>query len=65
MLTTRVSWGRSPGQWFEVLRECGDDVRELLHDGQPTACDVDAAALTKLIQTAYTDMKKRVKAERR
>src|SRR5215210_5709062 len=92
--------------WFECLRNCGDDVRELLHDGHPTACvgdaafayvnafkahvnvgffrgaeiadpsgilegtgkfmrhvklrpesDVDAATLTALIQTAYTDMK--------
>jgi hypothetical protein len=30
-------------RWFEVLRACGDDVRELLHDGQPTACVGDAA----------------------
>lgn len=30
-------------QWFEAMRECGDDVRELLHDGHPTACVVDAA----------------------
>ena len=29
--------------WFEVLRGCGDDVRELLHDGSPTACVADAA----------------------
>jgi hypothetical protein len=29
--------------WFAVLRDCGDDVRELLHDGQPTACVGDAA----------------------
>ena len=99
-------------RWFEVMRACGDDVRELLHDGHPTACvgdaafgyvnvfkahvnvgffrgaeivdphrilegagkfmrhvklnssrDVDAAALRKLIETAYTDMKRRVKAE--
>jgi hypothetical protein len=98
-------------RWFEVMRACGDDVRELLHDGQPTACvgdaafayvdafrahvnvgffrgaeiadphgllegagkfmrhvklgpdrDVDATALRQLIQTAYTDMKGRVKA---
>ena len=96
-------------RWFGVMRDCGDDVRELLHDGHPTACvgdaafgyvnaftahvnvgffrgaelsdpsgllegtgrrmrhvkltpaaDVDAAALTKLIQTAYIDMKRRV-----
>ena len=25
-------------RWFEVMRACGDDVRELLHDGHPTAC---------------------------
>ena len=29
--------------WFEVMRGCGDDVRELLHDGHPTACVADAA----------------------
>ncbi len=29
--------------WFDVMRECGDDVRELLHDGHPTACVADAA----------------------
>ena len=99
-------------RWFEVMRDCGDDVRELLHDGHPTACvgdaafayvnafkahvnvgffrgaelgdpngllegtgklmrhvklrperDVDAPALTKLIETAYTDMKERLEAE--
>ncbi len=99
-------------RWIEVMRNCGDDVRELLHDGHPTACvgdaalayvnafkahvnvgffrgaeiadpeallegtgkfmrhvklrpehDVDATALTKLIETAYTDIKERLKAE--
>jgi hypothetical protein len=30
-------------RWFEVMRQCGDDVRELLHDGQPTACVGEAA----------------------
>ena len=98
-------------QWFEVMRNCGDDVRELLHDGHPTACvadaafsyvnaftahvnvgffrgadltdpagllvgtgkymrhvkvwpygDVDAKALTTLIETAYADMKGRLEA---
>lgn len=97
-------------RWFEVLRGCGDDVRELLHDGHPTACvgeaafayvnaftahvnvgffrgtelpdptgllegtgrfmrhvklrperDVDAAALTVLIETAYADMRRRLR----
>jgi hypothetical protein len=96
-------------EWFEVMRACGTDVRELLHDGHPTACVADAAfgyvnafkahvnvgffrgaeladperllegtgrlmrhvklrpgcsvnatALRKLIETAYTDMKGRL-----
>jgi hypothetical protein len=25
-------------EWFEVMRKCGDEVRELLHDGCPVAC---------------------------
>ena len=29
--------------WFEVMRGCGKDVRELLHDGHPTACVGEAA----------------------
>jgi hypothetical protein len=99
-------------RWFEVMRDCGADVRELMHDGQPTACvgdaafayvsawkahvnvgffrgaeiadpngllegtgkfmrhvklgpgrNVDAAALMKLIETAYADMKRRLEAK--
>ena len=98
--------------WFEAMRKCGQDVRELLHDSHPTACvadaafayvnvfkahvnvgffrgtelpvskgllegagkfmrhvklkpgrDFNAAALMKLVETAYTDMKERVQAE--
>jgi hypothetical protein len=30
-------------RWFEVMRKGGADVRELLHDGHPTACVGDAA----------------------
>jgi hypothetical protein len=99
-------------RWFDVMRGMGDDVRELLHDGHPTACvgdaafgyvnaftahvnvgffrgaelsdpkdllegtgkfmrhvklrpesEVDTTALLKLISTAYTDMKGRLKME--
>src|SRR5687767_5992443 len=99
-------------RWFDVLRGCGDDVRELIHDDQPTACvgdaafayvdaftahvnvgffrgaeiedpegllegtgkfmrhvklrperDVNATALRKLVETAYTDMRRRLQAE--
>jgi hypothetical protein len=28
--------------WFAVMRKCGDEVRELLHDGCPVACLGDA-----------------------
>jgi hypothetical protein len=104
--------GAMAQRWFEVMRGCGDDVRELLHDGHPTACvadaafgyvnafrahvnvgffrgaeladpdrllegtgkfmrhvklgpgrEVDAAALGRLIETAYADMRARLKAE--
>jgi hypothetical protein len=40
---------REPGlgaiarRWFARMRECGGDVRELMHDGCPTACVGDAA----------------------
>jgi hypothetical protein len=96
-------------RWFAVMRQCGDEVRELVHDGCPVAClgDVpfgyvnvytahvnvgffqgatlpdpagllqgngrfmrhvslrpggatDAAALRRLIQDAYADIKRRV-----
>jgi hypothetical protein len=96
-------------EWFEVMRGCGDEVRELLHDGCPVVClgdvpfgyvnvftshvnvgffqgatlpdpaglllgagkrmrhvkltpgtNTDAAALGKLIDTAYRDIKSRV-----
>jgi hypothetical protein len=104
--------GEIAQRWFEIMRDCGDDVRELLHDGHPTACvgdaafgyvnaftahvnvgffrgaelydpngllegtgkfmrhvklrperEINATALTKLIETAYTDIKARIKAE--
>lgn len=30
-------------QWFSRMRQCGRDVRELIHDGCPVACVEDAA----------------------
>jgi hypothetical protein len=104
--------GEIAERWFEVMRSSGDDVRELLHDGHPTACvgdaafgyvnafkdhvnvgffrgaelpdangllegtgkfmrhvklwpgqKIDDAALRKLVQAAYTDMKRRFKTK--
>ena len=112
MKTHADELGAIAKHWFEVMRNCGEEVREILHDGHPTACiedaafgyvnafkehvnvgffrggelpdpkgllegtgkvmrhvklragnDVDAKALTKLIEAAYVDMKKRVQSE--
>ncbi len=30
-------------KWYGMMRACGDDIRELMHDGAPTACVQDAA----------------------
>lgn len=42
-LTQPPGLGDRAQRWFERIRECGPDVRELLHDGWPTACVEDAA----------------------
>jgi len=34
--------GTMAREWFEAMRDCGDEVRELLHDGCPVACLGDA-----------------------
>jgi hypothetical protein len=109
METHKGELGAIAHQWFEVMRKCGDEVRELLHDGCPVAClgdapfgyvnvftshvnvgffqgaalpdparllegtgkfmrhvklrpgaPTNAAALRKLIDTAYSDIKSRV-----
>jgi len=30
--------GRMAREWFQVMRACGDEVREVFHDGCPNAC---------------------------
>jgi hypothetical protein len=35
--------GAIASYWFGIMRDCGTDVRELLHDGHPTACVHDGA----------------------
>ncbi|HVT97572.1 MAG TPA: DUF1801 domain-containing protein, partial [Acidobacteriaceae bacterium] len=34
----RGELGAMAREWFGVMRQCGDEFRELLHDGCPTAC---------------------------
>jgi hypothetical protein len=43
-------------RWFEVIRGCGGDVRELLHDGHPTACIDDAAFAYVNVFTAHVNV---------
>jgi hypothetical protein len=38
------------------MRDCGDDVRELLHDGHPTACVLDAAFAYVNVFTAHVNV---------
>ena len=38
----RGELGAIAQEWFEVMRGCGDEVREVLHDGCPVACLGDA-----------------------
>src|SRR5688572_17082991 len=43
MLAHEGELGAMAARWFAVMRACGDDVREIVHDGHPTACVGDAA----------------------
>ena len=43
-------------KWFEVMRKCGDEVRELLHDGCPTACLGDAAFAYVNVFTSHVNV---------
>ena len=42
--------------WFQRLRDCGQDVRELMHDGQATACVGDAAFAYVAIFRAHANI---------
>ncbi len=42
--------------WFDRMRRCGDDVRELLHDYHPTVCVGDAAFAYVNVFTAHVNV---------
>ncbi|MBM3939903.1 MAG: DUF1801 domain-containing protein [SAR202 cluster bacterium] len=42
LATQAPELGAIARKWFARMRNCGDDVLELLHDGHPTACVGDA-----------------------
>jgi hypothetical protein len=43
-------------KWFEVMRSCGDEVRELLHDGCPVACLGDVPFAYVNVFTAHVNV---------
>ena len=42
--------------WFEAMRNCGDEVREVMHDGCPTACLGDAAFAYVAVFTSHVNI---------
>jgi hypothetical protein len=48
--------GAMAHHWFKVIRNCGDEVRELIHDGAPTACLGDAAFAYVNVFTAHVNV---------
>jgi hypothetical protein len=42
--------------WFQVMRKCGDEVRELVHDGCPVACLGDAPFACVNVFTSYVNV---------
>jgi hypothetical protein len=52
----RPQLGAIAREWFLRMRECGVDVRELLHDGHPTACVGDAAFAYTNVFTAHVNV---------
>lgn len=42
--------------WFERMRDCGPDVRELMHDGHPTACVNDTAFCYVAVFAAHVNV---------
>jgi hypothetical protein len=43
-------------EWFERMRGCGPDIRELMHDGQPTACVGDAPFAYVAVYRAHVNV---------
>jgi hypothetical protein len=43
-------------RWFEVMRNCGDEVREVLHDGCPVACLGDVPFGYVNVFTSYVNV---------
>lgn len=55
-LTQPPGLGDRAERWFNAMRACGPDVRELLHDGWPTACAGDAAFAYTSVHAAHVNI---------
>ena len=55
-LTQSPGLGDRAERWFNRMRACGPDVRELLHDGWPTVCVEDAAFAYAAVHTAHVNL---------
>ena len=55
-LTQPPGLGDRAEHWFNCLRACGPDVRELLHDGWPTACVEDAAFAYTAVHATHVNL---------
>jgi hypothetical protein len=55
-LTQSPGLGDRAERWFNALRACGSDVRELLHDGWPTACVEDAAFAYTSVHAGHVNL---------
>ena len=56
MKAHRGELGEVARRWFEAMRGCGDEVREVLHDGAPTACLGDVAFGYVNVFTAHVNV---------
>lgn len=43
-------------EWFTRMRQCGADVRELMHDGYPTVCVEDAPFAYVAVFSAHVNV---------
>lgn len=48
--------GEIARHWFELMRKCGDEVRETLHDSCPVACLGDAPFAYVNVFTAHVNV---------
>ena len=55
-LTQLPGLGDRAERWFNRIRACGEDVRELIHDGWPTACVDDAAFAYTSVHAAHVNV---------